>query len=293
MLSMESGSQPLLELLASLGMPPSEAIALLVQQGAEKLHPLVPQLPRQVSVQMLEQAAHHIGDEPLAVVTSALIEHVHELPAALIEQLSGPKRDSSHQLLQSAKRRILSSAPALFMSETHQQIIDFTSHPPRPDVLGIRARAPAARRARSKPLQILVGLVAGPALYSDLLALLQQIYLKTKEKAVTLLRCDLLMALHELNDEQAPVVKWDRAHRFICCLDAALRETGSTPMHPRSAAIHRESMCICATARTPSLHSLRRRFLRELMGQAAAAGMPRASEFPTVIPRDGKSRCGG
>lgn len=228
------GSEPGLALLQCLGVGRAETLRNLAAGARDKIVAALPTLdPRRVQ-QLVSESFAHIDRAELRPVAIAALEHAPELPGEIIAALAGPKRELLATLPLPVQQRVWEAdqpaAPgSLFLREAHGLVnalrVEAEAQFARAALREAAEVPPKQRRAESASLQKLVQLV-GPsaALYRALCALYQEIFDVSAGPTVALMRADLLMAIHELNDEARPVFEWDASHTFVCCLDAALRE---------------------------------------------------------------------
>ena len=257
---LELGSEPALSLLECLGVDRAQALAGLADCARAKIIGQLPVLPPRRVMALVSESFAHIDRPELRPVAIAALEHAPQLPAPVIEELYGPKRDLLETLPLPVRQRVWEAEQPqkkLFLKETHAQIIVLTAegaaHFARAALCETAEVPPRQRRAESSALQRLVELV-GPCepLYRAVRELYQETFNQTgklDEKLVIAgMRCDLLMAVRELDDARRPVLEWDPSHQLVCCLDAALREGKLEP-----------------------------RALQIMLAHAVAAGVPRAT----------------
>ena len=234
-------------MLSTLGMPQDEYSASLAECMRERLLQLIPKLSAHKLGQLLDASFEHIQTPGYDVIVAALLRHTTELSPAVISALADPERRLLPLVPMQCRHRVWTEKPDLFIQETHGHILDYTEQAKahRPDLLGLDSQKTRQHRSESSGVQELLKLIGSRKLYVALIDLMAEIYKHTDDGLLAALRCDIAMALHDLQDEARPAGKWDPVHKAIWCLDACQREGRVEP-----------------------------RMLKELSTRLAAAGVP-------------------
>ena len=225
------GSEPALGLLTALGVPRSEALGFLAERAVEKLIEAVPTMPARRRGMLLAAAFAQIDSPRLRPVAVAALEAAgSDLPQDIVQALTGVHKELLATLPLRVRQRVWETEdpPQLFLAETHNLVVILTDEcRVRFERAAERSAAdvpPKQRRAESQALQQLVGLVSAKSLYAALVTLTREIYGQTADAAMGALRTDLIMSIHEADDAERPISRWEGMHTFVCCLDAASRE---------------------------------------------------------------------
>jgi len=244
-------------MLSTLGMSQEEYGASLAECMRERLLQLIPKLPPNKLGQLLDTSFEHIQTPGFEPIVTALLQHTTELPPAVISALADPERQLLPLVPMQCRHRVWTEKPDLFIQETHGHILDYTEQAKahRPDLLGLDSQKTRQHRCESSGVQELLRLIGSRRLYAALIDLLRDIYKGTDDGLIAALRCDMAMALHDLQDEARPAGKWDPVHKAIWCLDACQREGRVEP-----------------------------RMLKELSTRLAAAGVPAYSAAAAEAP---------
>ena len=225
------GSEPALALLDALGVSRADALTSLAERAVERMIEAVPSMPARRRGMLLSATFSHIDSPRLRPVAIAALEAAGaELPQDIVQALTGPHKELLSTLPLRVRQRVWETEepPTLFLAETYNLVVELTDQcRVRFERAAERSAAevpPKQRRAESKSLQQLAGLVSAKSLYSALVTLTREIYAKTADSAMGALRADLMMSLHEADEAARPINRWEGVHMFVCCLDAASRE---------------------------------------------------------------------
>ena len=193
-------------MLSTLGMPQDEYSASLAECMRERLLQLIPKLPAHKLSQLLDASFEHIQTPGYDVIVAALLQHTTELSPAVVSALADPERRLLPLVPMQCRHRVWTEKPDLFIQETHGHILDYTEQAKahRPDVLGLESQKARQHRSESSGVQELLKLIGSRTLYVALLKLLVDIYTNTDDGLIAELRCDIAMALHDLQDAAEP-----------------------------------------------------------------------------------------
>ena len=193
-------------MLSTLGMPQDEYSASLAECMRERLLQLIPKLPAHKLSQLLDASFEHIQTPGYDVIVAALLQHTTELSPAVVSALADPERRLLPLVPMQCRHRVWTEKPDLFIQETHGHILDYTEQAKahRPDVLGLDSHKARQHRSESSGVQELLKLIGSRTLYVALLKLLVDIYTNTDDGLIAELRCDIAMALHDLQDAAQP-----------------------------------------------------------------------------------------
>ena len=195
-------------MLSTLGMPQDEYSASLAECMRERLLQLIPKLPAHKLSQLLDASFEHIQTPGYDVIVAALLQHTTELSPVVVSALADPERRLLPLVPMQCRHRVWTEKPDLFIQETHGHILDYTEQAKvhRPDLLGLESQKRGGRQHRSESsgVQELLKLIGSRTLYVALVNLLVEIYTNTEDGLIAELRCDIAMALHDLQDETQP-----------------------------------------------------------------------------------------
>lgn len=228
---MERTAEPVLALLDVLGVSRLDTYSVLVSSGRERMTQLIPSLPANRLRDLALACFVHVDRPELRPVVLAVLEHVPEVPDELIASLVDDRRGILDSMPLRVKQGVWERDHSAFRTETFPMIIERMSLEVAAELPGIMSDAPAdpvRRRKHSKSVNQLLELLGSARLYRVLVALLREIFENTASELerglVAMLRCDMLMALHEADEPARPAARWDPEHRFVCCLDAAAHQ---------------------------------------------------------------------
>ena len=202
--------QPLLAMLASFGLPRSEALAVASKAMQERLLQLLPSLPTERLQELLAEAAPHIASASLQPLVFRLIELSPELPADLMQRL-----ESDDALMRSMPvatcRRILSSHENIFMKKCMSLVDAICQEYASAEGLlegtegGRQRLPPKTRRLQCAPLQQLVSLMPSTRMYGRLIYMLHSFFEGTcGDHRIAAVRCDVTMAPRQLKSPRLP-----------------------------------------------------------------------------------------
>jgi hypothetical protein len=216
---MERDAEPLVGFLTSLGVSRVDVLGSLVIGAREHLMERIPTLPP-TRLQALVLASFKYIERPeLTPIVLAALDALQEFPPELIEALVGPKRDLLAFMPIHVRHKVWERDAPSFLEATHPLILDRIEQPEasRHQLLSAIPSDPVKRRRESASTQKLVELVGSRSLYLALIRLLRDIFAHagTHEERGQLasLRSDLAMLLHEKDDPQRPITRWETEHR--------------------------------------------------------------------------------
>ena len=218
---MESHNEPLVGLLGAMGVTQTEILGTLTAGACEKLLQLIPSLPSAPLQALALESFKYIEQPELRPIVLAVLEAQQDCPPELVDELVGPRRSLLAAMPINVKHRVWESNKESFLAETHPFILDRIEQveAERHELLSLFPSDPAKRRKGSASTLKLVELVGSQKLYVDLIDLLRDIFANAgsheERGQIALLRCDVAMALHDMNDARRPVTRWETEHRSV------------------------------------------------------------------------------